>query len=1324
MLNILVNRYVSLQKSVRTLQKKFRIAVVLFLIGAFPGNAENYYVSNSGNDSNDGKTPETAWKTINKVNNSQFSPGDQILFKRGDTWRGESIELAWAGEASNPIVFGAYGSGDRPVFNGAEIIKTWFPVDGKPNIWVTPSPLNHVSSFRTVVIVDGNRFMPVKSLTNLDTDLEYFVEDSVGSVGDSVYIYSVTDPAKRVTELSTVLYGVVGYATAQSITIKNLEFRYFGYGGVHIKNPQPNGNCLVDNCYFYFNRQVGVQFYNGHNNNTVQNCTATYNGNGFYANLSNNINFINNTVSNTISYDVKVTDGHGIGCYQADNVLIEGNTMELNQGCNIGYSIATDSTTSNNGIIRYNTLKANTLGYGHVLGANNVRAGSTLDIYNNLVLCDQDNNYSIKCNNSLGGRINFYNNTIVHSGDVSYVIRFNYADSITFKNNIIFNTSTGATDGLLWIYYEGTPDSDNNIWYDENSVRQFAQRPGVVNYPLLSDWQAASSRDLNSNESDPLFAAELRDLNLRNGSPAINNGTDVGLIKDILGNPIVEKPDIGAYESDVKDTDTERPVVTEFTVPDTSSSLVVAVNSFTATDNKSVTKFIITESATAPAGDDAGWSTDAPTSYTFSTKGTKTLYAYAKDAAGNISASTSDKVFIAIPEVYTTEEISICEGESYEGWTESGQYERTLIAASGADSIVNTNLTVIPVNYVAEDISIPEGESYNGWSESGVYERTLTAATGCDSIVTTNLTVILNIITTEEISICEGESYEGWTTSGLYERILTAASGADSIVTTQLTVHPVYEFTEEVTIKSGESYEGWTESGQYQRTLSTVSGCDSVVTTNLTVLEKIYTTEAIEICDGESYEGWTESGQYERTLESTIGADSVVTTNLTVYPAYDMTEEIAIKEGESYEGWTEPGQYERTLIASTGCDSVVTTNLTVVPFQTQTIPLEKGWNTFSSFLIPEDRNMEVVLAELLQQNQYLLAEDEEGNTLEKNGNHLTNSLPGYKSTEGYKINVEHAGELTITGHPAELPHDIPLKKGWNIISFPVNGAVDAITVLQPLMDAGTLVKVQDEQGNAIEYWGDEMGWINGIGNFEPGEGYLVQVSRDETLTIHANYEKTGHLLSASLPPDYFTVDFEGNGSGHMNINIGNLAQSGLRVDDEIAAYDGGICVGAVKLSENTISNNAVSIAASLSDKNRANGFTEGNPVEIRVWQWNKSAAINALSETTKGNMIYQRHESVFVNVINTGTTGKTEITSAVDMKLYPNPASDKVMLEFTRQPQPGTQVILTDLTGKQLMIHDAQSMVETINVQPFPSGIYLVKTDNGESYNVKKLIIN
>ena len=96
-------------------------------------------------------------------------------------------------------------------------------------------------------------------------------------------------------------------------------------------------------------------------------------------------------------------------------------------------------------------------------------------------------------------------------------------------------------------------------------------------------------------------------------------------------------------------SDTIAPTVTAFTIPVTSNSLTVPITTFTATDNVGVTGYITTETASAPSASAAGWSATAPTSYTFATPGATTRYAWAKDAAGNVSPSRSASVTITLP---------------------------------------------------------------------------------------------------------------------------------------------------------------------------------------------------------------------------------------------------------------------------------------------------------------------------------------------------------------------------------------------------------------------------------------------------------------------------------------------------------------------------------------------------------------------------------------------------------------------------------------------------------------------------------------------------
>jgi hypothetical protein len=100
--------------------------------------------------------------------------------------------------------------------------------------------------------------------------------------------------------------------------------------------------------------------------------------------------------------------------------------------------------------------------------------------------------------------------------------------------------------------------------------------------------------------------------------------------------------------------DTTLPVVSGFSIPVTSASLTVGITSLTATDNVAVTGYLVNQSATKPASGAAGWTTVAPTSYTFAAAGAQTLYAYAKDAAGNVSNGVAATVTITLPPVPDT----------------------------------------------------------------------------------------------------------------------------------------------------------------------------------------------------------------------------------------------------------------------------------------------------------------------------------------------------------------------------------------------------------------------------------------------------------------------------------------------------------------------------------------------------------------------------------------------------------------------------------------------------------------------------------------------
>ena len=113
-----------------------------------------------------------------------------------------------------------------------------------------------------------------------------------------------------------------------------------------------------------------------------------------------------------------------------------------------------------------------------------------------------------------------------------------------------------------------------------------------------------------------------------------------------------------AVGSEILTVDTMAPVVTGFVIPNVYNNLTIPVTTFTATDDVEVTGYLVNESPSTPSLSDPNWSAVPQTQYIFSSYGSKILYAWAKDAAGNTSNSLSATVVVAASRTYVYDELN------------------------------------------------------------------------------------------------------------------------------------------------------------------------------------------------------------------------------------------------------------------------------------------------------------------------------------------------------------------------------------------------------------------------------------------------------------------------------------------------------------------------------------------------------------------------------------------------------------------------------------------------------------------------------------------
>lgn len=307
-----------------------------------------------------------------------------------------------------------------------------------------------------------------------------------------------------------------------------------------------------------------------------------------------------------------------------------------------------------------------------------------------------------------------------------------------------------------------------------------------------------------------------------------------------------------------------------------------------------------------------------------------------------------------IPPVYHNISSYICYGDSvFVGGAYqhlAGIFNDTTVAASGCDSVVITNLSVIaPVNTIL-DVAICEGDSYLAGgslqTQSGTYYDTLASMLGCDSIITTKLLVIVPVYSNRTVFICENDSFftggSYQSVAGLYIDTLTSAAGCDSILTTDLQlILPVYSSIDAFICNGDSLLVGGafqTQPGFYNDTLVSSSGCDSIVITQLQLIMPLYNTITTKICSGDSlFAGGnyqTVNGNYIDTLNSASGCDSIVTTILEIILPVTTSVDASICFGSSYFAGgslqTTSGTYLDTLQSAAGCDSIITTHLLVL----------------------------------------------------------------------------------------------------------------------------------------------------------------------------------------------------------------------------------------------------------------------------------------------------------------------------------------------------------------------------------------------------------
>ncbi|WP_339264704.1 S-layer homology domain-containing protein [Paenibacillus sp. FSL R5-0470] len=497
--------------------------------GGNSGGDGDYYVDSfAGSDSNDGRTPETAWKTFSVVNQTTFEAGDRILLKKGGIWN-EQLYPKGSGTDDKPITITAYGSGSKPTINGGGMAGAAVYLRNASNWSIRDLEVTNYASERGTIYREG---IMVEN-ANGGTLRNIRIQDNYIHDVSSSFRYPTVSGAEGGPHafggISVYVGGTTGTDKFDGVWIEGNTVERIGRTGIVVWDQRFNGadyatvNVTIRGNYVKQADSDGILTF-GADGALIEHNIAEEGGNYSEEGEFNGSAAIwptrgkNNIVQFNESFNTNKPEGDGQG-FNLDidtmDSVVQYNYSHGNKG---GFMLFVDArltpgvlTGSSNNVVRYN-ISQNDLTHTF-----NFAGGVTPDtqIYNNTIYIGTGQNTKI----------------IDHEWDDAGNINAPY----TFRNNLVYNLGQGGYN------LPGVNGSfDHNLLYGNHPVSEPENTNPVTANPLLV---AQGSGGIGWNTVDG--------YKLREGSPALGAGAIIADNggRDYWGNAVSAEnpPNIGAY---------------------------------------------------------------------------------------------------------------------------------------------------------------------------------------------------------------------------------------------------------------------------------------------------------------------------------------------------------------------------------------------------------------------------------------------------------------------------------------------------------------------------------------------------------------------------------------------------------------------------------------------------------------------------------------------------------------------------------------------------------------------------------------------------------
>ncbi|HET6355817.1 family 20 glycosylhydrolase [Streptomyces sp.] len=491
-----------------------------------------YYIDcTEGHDDAAGTSPTTAWRSLEKVRNRYFGPGDKVLLRRGVTCQGTLSLTGASGDPGNPVIISDYGTSTSPA-----------KIDGN-------------GATQAIDLVNPEYV----ELSNLEVTNPVPPTAST-DIRRGVHVY-VTKPgvARHIVVRDLYIHDILGNDLKEAAGSQGIFFEVWGGTGqpAHFDDVQ-----ILRNVLKHVDRQ-GILVSSGWSYRPEEDSTKS-------PTLANGqLRPVWTPATGVVVRGNTLDDigGDGIVMNTTDGAKVEYNTIRGFHMRSAGYSAGVWPYNSNNTLVQYNNVVGGDPRGNHKDGmAYDIDQGNIGAVFqynysaNNkggfFLLCQNDNGtirnavirYNISQNDEYRGFENcagkiesasIYNNTIFIGDGISQtVVNENNTNlrNVKFRNNIVRKVGAGTANFNL---------KSGGYTFDHNAFS-----PWVQNVPSNPNGVTADPKFMNPNAATSRVDASGYKLQV--GSPALaagavipNNGG-----QDYYGSPVPSNtaPNIGAYE--------------------------------------------------------------------------------------------------------------------------------------------------------------------------------------------------------------------------------------------------------------------------------------------------------------------------------------------------------------------------------------------------------------------------------------------------------------------------------------------------------------------------------------------------------------------------------------------------------------------------------------------------------------------------------------------------------------------------------------------------------------------------------------------------------